>query len=149
MVVTCGIFIKANALLTHIRRCLARWDFPIKLLLYNNVTQSIFLHCPTNTPMLHYLYACIMRVMLKVVDMHSIYDQNAPKKPTNLTVNSDLLTKARNLKINLSATLESALELKVRHSAREKWLKENKNAIASLNELTENNGLFSDSYREL
>jgi antitoxin CcdA len=81
--------------------------------------------------------------------MHHIYDQNAPKKPTNLTVNSDLLIKARDLKINLSATLESALETQVRDSAREKWLKDNKKAIASLNELSENNGLFSDSYREL
>jgi antitoxin CcdA len=81
--------------------------------------------------------------------MHHIYNLNAPKKPTNLSVNSDLLTKARDLKINLSATLESALEAQVRSSAREIWLKENKKAIASLNELVEKNGLFSDSYREL
>jgi len=80
--------------------------------------------------------------------MHSIYNHNAPKKPTNLSLNSDLLTKARDLKINLSATLESALEAKVRLSAREEWLKENKKAIKCLNELAENNGLFSDSYRE-
>ena len=70
------------------------------------------------------------------------------KKPTNLSVNSDLLTKARDLKINLSATLESALEAQVRLSAREEWLKKNKKAITSLNKLVENNGLFSDSYRE-
>ncbi len=81
--------------------------------------------------------------------MHQIYNHNAPKKPTNLTVNSDLLTKARDLKINLSATLETALEKQVRDSARENWLKENKKAIDSLNELAENKGLFSDSYREL
>jgi antitoxin CcdA len=59
-----------------------------------------------------------------------------------------LLTKARDLKINLSATLESALEIQVRLSAGKEWLKENKKAITSLNELVENNGLFSDSYRE-
>ncbi|HHJ34682.1 MAG TPA: hypothetical protein ENJ87_02850 [Gammaproteobacteria bacterium] len=81
--------------------------------------------------------------------MHKIYNDKAPKKPTNLSINSDLLLKARNLKINLSATLESALEDKVRLSTREKWLKENKKAIASLNDLAENNGLFSDSYRDL
>jgi len=81
--------------------------------------------------------------------MHNIYNHNAPKKPTNLSINSDLLIKARDLKINLSATLETALEAQVRLSAREKWLKENKKAIASLNELAENNGLFSDSYRDL
>ena len=80
--------------------------------------------------------------------MHNIYNHNAPKKPTNLSVNSDLLTKAKDLKINLSATLESALDVQVRLSAREEWLKKNKKAITSLNELVENNGLFSDSYRE-
>jgi antitoxin CcdA len=81
--------------------------------------------------------------------MHQTYNLSAPKKPTNLSVNSDLLTKARDLKINLSATLEAALEKQVRDSARKNWLKENKKAITSLNELAENNGLFSDSYREL
>ncbi len=94
-------------------------------------------------------YAYTIRIILEVVDMHHIYNHSAPKKPTNLSVNSDLLTKARDLKINLSATLESALEVQVRLSAREEWLKENKKAITSLNELVENNGLFSDSYREL
>ncbi len=81
--------------------------------------------------------------------MHNIYNHNAPKKPTNLSINSDLLVKAKDLKINLSAALETALEAKVRLSAREKWLKENKKALATLNELAENNGLFSDSYRDL
>ena len=90
-----------------------------------------------------------MRISNQVIDMHNIYNHNATKKPTNLSINSDLLAKAKDLKINLSATLEAALEAKVRLSAREKWLKENKKALASLNELAENNGLFSDSYRDL
>jgi len=95
------------------------------------------------------LCAHTIRILVEIVDMHPIYNHNAPKKPTNLSVNSDLLRKARDLKINLSATLEAALEVQVRLLAREKWLKENEKAIASLNELVENNGLFSDSYREL
>ena len=81
--------------------------------------------------------------------MHNVYNHNAQKKPTNLSINSDLLAKAKHLKINLSAALETALEAKVRLSAREKWLKENKKALASLNELAENDGLFSDTYRDL
>ncbi|VAW54617.1 hypothetical protein MNBD_GAMMA06-497 [hydrothermal vent metagenome] len=90
-----------------------------------------------------------MRIEKQVINMHNIYNRNAPKKPTNLSINSDLLAKAKGLKINLSAALETALEAKVRLSAREEWLKENKKALASLNELAENNGLFSDSYRDL
>lgn len=80
--------------------------------------------------------------------MQQVYDKNAPKKATNLSVNSDLLIKARSLKINLSAALEQALVSDVRKAEREKWKTENRNAIKALNELAENNGLFSDSYRD-
>ena len=41
--------------------------------------------------------------------MQDLYAVHAPKKATNLRVNSDLLQKARDLKVNLSATLEQAL----------------------------------------
>ncbi len=85
---------------------------------------------------------------MRVNIMLQIYDEKAPKKSANLSVNSDLLKKARSLKINLSATLEDALAQRVKKAAREIWLKENKEAIKSLNDLTEKNGLFSDSYRE-
>ena len=80
--------------------------------------------------------------------MQQVYDKTAPKKATNLSVNSDLLMKARNLKINLSATLEHALVSDVRKAEREKWQLENREAIKALNELAEKNGLFSDSYRD-
>ncbi len=80
--------------------------------------------------------------------MQQIYDENAPKKATNLSINSDLLMKSRDLKINLSATLEHALVSDVRKAERKKWQTENKEAINALNELAENNGLFSDSYRD-
>ena len=79
--------------------------------------------------------------------MLQIYDEKAPKKSTNLSINSDLLKEARNLKINLSATLEQALALRVKEAAREIWLEENREAIKTLNDLTDKNGLFSDSYR--
>jgi antitoxin CcdA len=80
--------------------------------------------------------------------MSQLYDHNAVKKPTNLSVNSDLLLKARGLKINLSSTLEQALDKQVRLLERENWLKENKQAIQELNTLAEENGLFSDSFRD-
>ena len=76
------------------------------------------------------------------------YDQNAPKRPTNLTINSDLLEKARAEKINLSATLEQALVQQLRQTERERWKSENRKAIKELNELAETHGLFSDSFRE-
>ncbi len=79
--------------------------------------------------------------------MQQIYDKKAPQKATNLSINSDLLIKARDLKINLSATLEYALVADVRKAECQKWQTENKEAVNALNELAENNGLFSDSYR--
>lgn len=80
--------------------------------------------------------------------MLEVYDHSAPKKPTNLSVNSDLLNKARAVKINLSATLEEALEQKLAQSAADTWVKENQNAIKAYNSFVEANGCFSDEFRE-
>lgn len=69
------------------------------------------------------------------------------KKAANLSIDKDLLAEARDLKINLSATLEEALREKVREKRRRQWLEENRDAIQSCNELAEKNGLFSDKFR--
>lgn len=79
--------------------------------------------------------------------MHEIYDTGAPKKPTNLSVNSDLLRKAREYGLNLSAVMEAALVEQVRKSERERWLQENREAIDAYNEDVERNGVFSDDLR--
>ncbi|PCH60576.1 MAG: acetoacetyl-CoA synthase [Gammaproteobacteria bacterium] len=79
--------------------------------------------------------------------MPQLFDESASKKATNLSINSDLLSRARKLNINLSATLEHALENELRKSERDNWLKDNKKAMSELNELADNNGLFSDAYR--
>ncbi len=79
--------------------------------------------------------------------MSSLYNTNAPKKPTNLTVNSDLLTQAKNYKINISATLESALADALKSKKRDLWKEENKEAIVSYNATVEEYGLFSDEIR--
>jgi antitoxin CcdA len=81
--------------------------------------------------------------------MTQAYDQSAPKKPTNLSINSDLLAKAKSLKLNLSATLEKALADEVRRAQRDQWLKKNQDAIAASNRLADEKGLFADSYRTI
>lgn len=81
--------------------------------------------------------------------MAHIFDSKAVKKPTNLSVNSDLLSRARKMNINLSATLEKALIAEIKNAEKEKWLKRNKKAISALNNLAEQKGLFSDSFRQL
>ena len=80
--------------------------------------------------------------------MSDLYNVTAPKKPTNLSLNSDLLEKARSLKVNLSATLEQALHDKLKSIETEKWRKDNKIAIKSYNEFIRENGCLGDEYRE-
>ncbi len=75
------------------------------------------------------------------------YDMQASKKPTNLSINSDLLAKARELNINLSSTLEKALAELVLKQEREQWITENKTAIDKYNDFVEENGVLSDGLR--
>lgn len=79
--------------------------------------------------------------------MQQLYDYQAPKKATNLSVNSDLLKKSKALDINLSATLELALKEKLAKVEAEKWLEDNKNAINAYNDFVEEHGSFGDEYR--
>ena len=66
------------------------------------------------------------------------------KRATNVSVNQGLLEEARALEINLSATLEKALEAEVRARKREKWLHENRDAIEAYNRRIERDGMLSD-----
>ena len=61
--------------------------------------------------------------------MQPLYDTSAPKKPTNLSVNSDLLLRIKDMGINVSTTLEKALITELRKAEAERWAKENKKAI--------------------
>ena len=79
--------------------------------------------------------------------MQDLYDIHAPKKATNLSLNSDLLQKARDLKVNLSATLEQALKDKLKSVEEERWKKESKAAIAAYNEFVADNGCVDDEFR--
>lgn len=79
--------------------------------------------------------------------MESLFDQNAPKKPTNLSVNTDLLKKCRAMNINLSATLEQALNEKLAKTTAQHWAEDNKKAIDAYNKFVDAHGCFGDEYR--
>jgi antitoxin CcdA len=79
--------------------------------------------------------------------VREIFDKDAPNMATNLNISSGLLAEAKSLKVNLSATLERALESEVTQSKRQQWLEENKVAIANCNRLAESGGLFADKHR--
>lgn len=75
------------------------------------------------------------------------YDRRAAKKPMRLRVNSDLLERARELGVDLATTLEDALAQEVHRRQRETWLKENREAIETYNDLVAQQGVFSTGLR--
>ena len=79
--------------------------------------------------------------------MSAIFDKSAPKKATNLSVNSDLLNKAKKMNINLSATFENALTELIKEKQKEQWLQVNKASIKAYNEHVDKNGVFSKNVR--
>ena len=79
--------------------------------------------------------------------MSSLYNEKAPKRPTNLTINTDLLTQAKGMKINISSVLEVALANALKQKKREQWLQDNSDAINEYNNQVSQFGLFSDDMR--
>ena len=79
--------------------------------------------------------------------MLKAYDTQAPKKATNVSINADLLSKARTMNVNLSATLQQALLEAIASSQREQWLVENRAAIVAYNDHVDKHGAFSDGMR--
>lgn len=69
------------------------------------------------------------------------------KRAANVSVRSDLLDSAREAGLNLSATLETALEHALAEEKRKRWREENREAIATYNEHVEKHGTFSDDVR--
>ena len=78
--------------------------------------------------------------------MTTVVEKSA-KKPTNVSVRADLLAEARALGLNLSRTLESALEQAIREKRREQWLEDNNEALQAYNRHIERDGLFADRFR--
>ncbi len=77
--------------------------------------------------------------------MSVIIERN--KKATNLSIRADLLESAKELDINLSAEFEQHLASVVKKKLAEKWLEENKTAIAAYNRWVEKNSDMIDRLR--
>ena len=75
-------------------------------------------------------------------------DPKVPKKAVNLSINGDLLRQAREMKINLSRTLEEGLEQLVREERTRRWQEENREAIEAHNRYVEQDGVFSGRLRK-
>jgi antitoxin CcdA len=69
------------------------------------------------------------------------------KRPTNVSIRSDLLIAAREAGVNLSATLERALADELAKAKRRRWREDNREAIARCNEFVDEHGVFGDPLR--
>jgi antitoxin CcdA len=89
-----------------------------------------------------------MRMMMRIfMRMKPIYDEKAPKKATNLSINSDLLRQARALGIGLSAELEARLIEVLAERRRREWETEVREQVNIYNASVEQHGAFSDGLR--
>jgi antitoxin CcdA len=79
--------------------------------------------------------------------MQLVFDQYAPKRATNLSLNSDLLKQAKDIGINISQFVERALGEQVKRYKEAQWLRENREAIDGYNAEVERVGVFGDSWR--
>jgi antitoxin CcdA len=77
-----------------------------------------------------------------------MFDRDAPKKATNVSLNVDLLEKAKTLGINVSQACERGLAQEVARLRAKEWAEENREAIHSMNEYVEKNGLPLAKYRQ-
>jgi antitoxin CcdA len=75
------------------------------------------------------------------------FAMSTAKKSANLSVRADLLEEARAYKINLSQTLEAALQAALKKEKERRWLEENRAAIEAYNRHIERDGLWSDGMR--
>lgn len=72
---------------------------------------------------------------------------DAPKKATNLSLNSKVLEMARDLGMNVSQTVDTLLAEEVRKRYWEKWKEDNKEGFAAHNARVARDGLPLAKYR--
>jgi antitoxin CcdA len=77
----------------------------------------------------------------------SVASRGGRKAPTNLSVRTDLVQRARSLRLNLSELFEKALEAAIRDRESDAWLAENRTAVRAYNSEVEKRGVFSDGWR--
>ena len=79
--------------------------------------------------------------------MNHAHKSGSARKPVNLTVDAELLARARQHGLNLSATLERALVAELGARERASWLAVHEPAVAAYNAGVERDGVFSDGTR--
>lgn len=71
-----------------------------------------------------------------------------PKKATNVSLNAGLLSEAKRLGVNISRACERGLAEQIAEVRAQRWLEENREALASSNAYVETNGLPLAQHRQ-
>ncbi|WP_439124075.1 type II toxin-antitoxin system CcdA family antitoxin [Marivita sp.] len=71
-----------------------------------------------------------------------------PRKSTSLSLDADLIARAKNAGVNLSRAAEAGIEDEVRKTEAARWAEENREAIEAYNRRIEQDGLPLDAYRK-
>lgn len=69
------------------------------------------------------------------------------KRPVNLSLDADLVARAKALDVNLSQILEQQLVEIVRRAEETAWRRENAEAIDAYNQRVEQDGVFGEEWR--
>jgi antitoxin CcdA len=77
-----------------------------------------------------------------------LHFNDSPKRATNLSLNAKVLDAARELGMNISATVDALLAEEVRKRCWARWNEDNKDAIAHYNARIEREGTFSQRIRQ-
>lgn len=72
------------------------------------------------------------------------YNTNAPRRPVNLTVNSELVKMVRSEKANLSSLFEQSMITFLSERELTRWKEENKDAFDSYNRMIAERGSVSE-----
>lgn len=79
--------------------------------------------------------------------MAAVFDPDAPRTATELSVNTDLLRQVREFGVSLDDTCERALAEAVRAARMRAWQQENREAIEAYNAYVAEYGCFGEEYR--
>jgi len=74
-------------------------------------------------------------------------DRSPFRRPTNVSLDAELVEEARSLGINISRACEEGLERVVREERRRRWIEENREGMEAYNEYVREHGLPLAKYR--
>jgi antitoxin CcdA len=75
-------------------------------------------------------------------------DRKHSKRPTNVSLDADLVRQARALSINISRACEQGLEMRIREARARQWREDNREAIDASNAFVDADGLPLSRFRQ-